>query len=119
MRRSLIISGVAHAVVLGWGLIAFAARPNDAPATESLPVEFISAKDYTDLAAGARNAPKPVPNAKPLADKAGAPKPVQEIVPKVSDKPEVRTDAAPQPQPDPKPEPKTDTKAAEKTEKPK
>jgi len=116
MRRSLIISGVAHAVVLGCGVIAFAARPNDAPVTASLPVEFISAKDYTDLSAGVRNAPKPIPDAKPLADKVGEPKPVEQLVPKVSDKPEVRTDTAPQAKPEPKAE---TTKAAEKAEKPK
>ena len=49
MRRSLTISGIAHAVVLGWGLVAFAARPNDAPPTEPLPVEFISATDFSQL----------------------------------------------------------------------
>jgi len=110
MRRSLIISGIAHTVVLGWGLIAFAARPNDAPPTEPLPVEFISSKDYTDLTAGARNAPKPLPNAKPLADKVDAPKPVKELAPKVADKPEVVTDvhtsAPPKPEPKPVEKPK-------------
>jgi outer membrane biosynthesis protein TonB len=115
MRRSLIISGIAHAVVLGWGIVAFAARPNDAPQTEALPVEFISATDYSQLSNGVRNAPKPVKDAKPLADKVGEPKPVKELAPKAVDKPEVKTDAAPPPKPEPKPE----TKAAEKTEKPK
>ena len=60
MRRSLIISGIAHAVVLGWGLVAFAARPNDAPPTEPLPVEFVSSTDFTQLTTGVKNAPKPV-----------------------------------------------------------
>jgi len=114
MRRSLIISGVAHAVVLGCGVVAFAARPNDAPPTEPLPVEFISSTDFTRLTNGVKNAPKPVHDAKPLADKVGEPKPVKELAPKVVDKPEVKTDAAPQP----KPEAKTETKAAEKIEKP-
>ena len=114
MRRSLIISGIAHVVVLGWGLVAFAARPNDAPPTEPLPVEFISSTDFTELTNGVKNAPKPVHDAKPLADKVGEPKPVKELAPKVVDKPEVKTDAAPAP----KPEAKTETKAAEKIEKP-
>ena len=114
MRRSLIISGIAHVVVLGWGLVAFAARPNDAPPTEPLPVEFISATDFTQLTNGVKNAPKPVHDAKPLADKLGEPKPVKELAPKVVDKPEVKTDAAPAP----KPEAKTEAKAAEKIEKP-
>jgi|HubBroStandDraft_1064217.scaffolds.fasta_scaffold38533_4 hypothetical protein len=115
MRRSLIISGIAHVVVLGWGIVAFAARPNDAPQTEALPVEFISATDYSQLSNGVRNAPKPIKDAKPLADKVGEPKPAKELAPKAVDKPEVKTDAAPPPKPEPKPE----TKAAEKIEKPK
>ena len=119
MRRSLIISGIAHAVVLGWGIVAFAARPNDAPATEALPVEFISATDYSQLTNGVRNAPKPVKDARPLADKVGEPKPVKELAPKAVDKPEVKTDAAPPPAPETKPQTKPETKAVEKFEKPK
>ncbi len=125
MKRSLTISAVAHAVVLLWGLVAFAARPNEAPPTETLPVEFISATDYSQLTAGAKNAPKPLPQAKPLAEKVGDPKPVKELVPKVADKPEVKTDAAPPAEPKPeqkseaKPEQKSEPKPAEKVEKPK
>jgi outer membrane biosynthesis protein TonB len=117
MKRPLIISGIAHAIVLGWGLIAFAARPSDAPPAEPLPVEFISSSQFSQLTSGAKNAPKPVEDAKPLAEKVGEPKPVRELAPKVADKPEIKTDSKPavEPKPDLKPEPK----AAEKTEKPK
>jgi outer membrane biosynthesis protein TonB len=117
MRRSLTISGIAHAVVLGWGLVAFAARPNDAPATEPLPVEFISATDFSQLTNGAKNAPKKLDEPKPLADKVGDLKPVKELAPKVADKPEVKTDS--KPAPEAKPETKSEPKAAEKIEKPK
>lgn len=117
MKRPLIISAIAHAVVLGWGLIAFAARPNDAPPTEPLPVEFISSTQFSQLTAGVKNAAKTVENAKPLADKVGDPKPVQELAPKVADKPEIKTDA--KPPTDSKPETKPEPKAAEKPEKPK
>lgn len=117
MKRPLIISAIAHAVVLGWGLIAFAARPNDAPPTEPLPVEFISSTQFSQLTAGVKNAAKAVENAKPLADKVGDPKPVQELAPKVADKPEIKTDA--KPPTDSKPETKPEPKAAEKPEKPK
>ena len=58
MKRSLIISSIAHAIVLGWGLVAFAARPNDAPPAEALPVEFISATELSQLTNGVKNAPK-------------------------------------------------------------
>jgi colicin import membrane protein len=105
MKRPFIISGIAHAIVLGWGLIAFAARPNEAPQAEALPVEFVSSTEFSQLAAGAKNAPKPIEDAKPLVDKVGDPKPVKELAPKIADKPEIKTTSEP--------------KAAEKAEKPK
>jgi colicin import membrane protein len=52
-----------------------------------------------------------------LAEKVGDPKPVKELTPKIADKPEIKTDAAPPAEP--KPEQKSDPKPAEKTEKPK
>jgi len=107
MRRSLAISGVAHVVVLGWGLVAFAARPSDAPQAEPLPVEFVSATEFSQLTAGVKNAPKVVQDAKPLADKIGDPNPVKELAPKVADKPEIKTTSTPAPS------------NPEKTEKPK
>ena len=133
MRRSLVISGTAHAVLLVWGLIAFVARPSEAPLADPLPVEFVSATEFSQLTAGVKNAPKPIDNAKPLADKVGEPKPVKELAPKVVDKPEIRTDSAPPPEPkpeaksqpkvaekpQPKPEPKAEPKPAEKADKPK
>jgi len=107
MRRSLAISGIAHVVVLGWGLVAFAARPSDAPPAEPLPVEFVSATEFSQLTAGVKNAPKVVEDAKPLADKIGDPNPVKELAPKVADKPEIKTTSTPAPS------------NPEKTEKPK
>jgi outer membrane biosynthesis protein TonB len=133
MRRSLIISGILHAVLLLWGVIAFVARPSEAPHADPLPVEFVSATQFSQLTAGVKNAPKPIDNAKPLADKVGEPKPVKELAPKVVDKPEIRTDSAPPPEPkpeaksqpkvaekpQPKPEPKAEPEPAEKADKPK
>jgi len=122
MKRSLIISSIAHVIVLGWGLVAFAARPSDAPPTEALPVEFISANQLSQLTNGVKNAPKALENPKPLADKIGDLKPVKELAPKVVDKPEIKTDtaaAAAPPKPEPKSEVKPEPKPAEKAEKPK
>jgi outer membrane biosynthesis protein TonB len=95
MKRPLIISAIAHTVVLALGLVAFAARPNEAPQAEPLPVEFVSATEFSQLTAGVKNAPKAIENAKPLADKVGDPKPVQELAPKVADKPEIKTTSTP------------------------
>ena len=41
-----------------WGLVAFAAKPNDAPPVDPLPVEFVSATEFSQLTAGVKNAPK-------------------------------------------------------------
>jgi hypothetical protein len=132
MRRSLVISGTAHAVLLVWGLIAFVARPNEAPLADPLPVEFVSATEFSQLTAGVKNAPEPIDNATPLVDKVGEPKPVEELAPKVVDKPEIKIDSAltPEPEPEaksqskiaeksqPKPEPKAEPKPAAKADKP-
>jgi hypothetical protein len=129
MKRSLIISGIIHTVLLLWGVIAFVARPSEAPRAESLPVEFVSDTQFSQLTTGVKNAPKPVENAKPLADKVGEQKLVSELAPKVADKPEIRTDssaaeAKTQPKKqvkseksEPKSEPKAEPKPAEKAEK--
>ena len=131
MRRSLVISGTAHAVLLVWGLIAFVARPSEAPLADPLPVEFVSATEFSQLTAGVKNAPEPIDNATPLVDKVGEPKPVEELAPKVVDKPEIKIDSAltPEPEPEaksqpkiaeksqPKPEPKAEPKPAEKADK--
>jgi hypothetical protein len=132
MRRSLVISGTAHAVLVAWGLIAFVARPSEAPHADPLPVEFVSATQFSQLTAGVKNAPEPIDNATPLVDKVGEPNPVKELAPKVVDKPEIKTDSAPtlEPKPEaksqpkiaeksqPKPEPKAEPKPAEKADKP-
>jgi hypothetical protein len=116
MRRSLIISGVGHAGVLLCGLVAFAAKPNEAPPTDPLPVEFISATDFSQMTVGAKNAPKAIDNPRPLADKVGEPKPVKQLAPKVADKPDITTDAAAEAAPPSKPEPKPPADKVQKKE---
>jgi outer membrane biosynthesis protein TonB len=105
MRPGLTISVIGHVVALGFGLIAISATPMDTPPVDTLPVSFISDKDFSQMTQGVKNAPKPKDNPKPLADKIDLPKPADQIADKVA-KQEVKTDTAPpkqQPQPDPKP----------------
>ncbi len=96
-------------------LVAISAQPMEVPPVESLPVQIVSEKDFTQLTQGVKNAPKlkiDMPN--PLADKVDAPKAVDQLAPKVADKPEIKTDSSkssPQPKPDPKPDPKQAQKA--------
>jgi hypothetical protein len=72
-------------------------QPSEAPQAEPLPVEFVSATDFSQLTAGVKNAPKAeIDDAKPLADKVGdGRKPVKQLAPKVADKPEIKTTAPP------------------------
>ncbi len=125
MKPGLTISCIGHACALLSGLVFISAQPLEAPPTESLPVEFISAKDFSQMTQGVKNAPKlKVDDIKPLADKVDTPKPVKQLAPKVVDKPEITTESAapksepkPQPKPDPKAEAKNEPKPADKAEK--
>ena len=112
MKRSLVISGTLHAVLLLWGLMAVAARPSEAPHADPLPVEFVSETQFSQLTAGVKTAQ--IDNAKSLADELGEPKPVEELAPKVVDKPEIKIDSSPTPEP--KPEAKSQPKIAEKSQ---
>jgi outer membrane biosynthesis protein TonB len=101
MRTGLTISGVGHAAVLLWSVLAFAARPYQAESTESLPVDIISASDFSQITAGAKNAPK-LDAPKPLVEKVADAKPVDDPTAKLAKK-EIKaaTDTPPQAAPDP------------------
>jgi len=119
MRTGLTISCVGHASAFILVLITLSAQPVEAPATVPMPVSFISSSDFTKISRGVKNAPEQkTADAKPLADKIDTPKPVEQLAPKVADKPEITTDAA-KSKPPPKPDNKSDTKQADKPEKPK
>ncbi len=123
MKAGMTISCIGHVAALGCALIALSATPMEVPPVDSLPVQFISDKDFTQLTQGVKNAPKlKIEMPKLLADKVDAPKAVDQLAPKVADKPEIKTEsskAAPQPKPETKPDPKPDPKQAQKLDKPK
>jgi hypothetical protein len=113
MRLGLPISSIGHAAVLIWAVVSFAARPFNAPA-ESMPVDLVSASEFSQMMAGAQTAPK-AEKPQPVVDKIADAKPVLDPTPKVSDKPPIDPTAAEPPPPappDPKPEVK-DSKPAE------
>jgi len=94
LRKNLIISASGHAAVLVVGLITFASSTPNVNMSDFMPVEIATPDNISNATAGVKNAPKPLENPKPLADKIGEPKPAKELAPKVVDKPEIRTDAA-------------------------
>ncbi len=119
MKPGMTISCFGHAAALVFGLMAISAQPMDAPPVATLPVSFISEKDFTQLTQGVKNAPQlKIPDLKPLADKVDVPKPVDQAAPKVADKPAITTDSS-KPKADPKLDPKPDSKQAAKADKPK
>jgi outer membrane biosynthesis protein TonB len=124
MKPGMTISCVGHAVALGFAVVAISAQPMDAPPVESLATQIISEKDFSQMTKGVKNAPQlKIPDLKPLADKVGEEKSVDQLAPKAVDKPAITTDASksePPPKPDqPKPDPKTAAKADPKPPDPK
>ena len=93
MKTGVTISCIGHALAIGCALVAISAQPMEVPPVNSLPVQFISEKDFTKLTQGVKNAPQlKIEMPKPLADKVDAPKAVDQLAPKVVDKPEIKTE---------------------------
>ena len=100
------VSGGLHAAVLLWALVTFSTRPLEATPVDSLPVDLISDKDFSEMTKGVKEKPK-AEKPKPLVQKVDEPKPVDEPAPKLTDKPEIKTSAA-KPQVETKPDPIAD-----------
>ena len=112
MRTAYAISGIGHAAVLLWGVWSFAGKPLAAP-PESVPVDIITASEFSQITAGAKNAPQ-VETTKPLVEKVGEKKLAEDPKAKPVEQKEVTAARESAPPPEPKPaEPKVDKKAAE------
>src|SRR5882757_10861313 len=103
MRTALTISAVSHTVLLLWGLVTFVAKPHTAPSVESVAVDVISAKEFSQLTAGSKNAPKVETNARPLVETVGERRPVDDPTGKIGRKEIADTTEKPPPAPTPKP----------------
>ncbi|HJS61242.1 MAG TPA: cell envelope biogenesis protein TolA [Pseudolabrys sp.] len=117
MRKATAISAGLHAAVLLWATISFSGKTFDVTPAESLPVDFISEKDFSEMTKGVKDAPK-VETPKPLVEKKTEepPKPIEEAKPKVTEKKELQAAKEPTPPPEPPP-PKADP-IAEKLKQP-
>jgi colicin import membrane protein len=105
-RAASAISFGLHAAVLLWALISISGKPLEATPVESLPVDLVSDKDFSEMMKGAKTAPK-AETPKPLVEKIDTPKPVENPTPKVAEKKEIAPtlDKTPPPQPEAKPDP--------------
>jgi len=127
MRTGTTISAAAHVGVLLWAVLVFDVRPLENAGAESIPVDFVSATEFSKMTEGVRNVQKQEAP-KPLVEKQGEKKPVLEQAEKLTEKQEIVTPkeatlppptpepkkAEPKPEPAPKPE-----KAEQKNPEPK
>ncbi|MEI8276520.1 MAG: hypothetical protein WCG00_11045, partial [Hyphomicrobiales bacterium] len=91
MKTASVISTGLHIAVLAWATLSFTGKTFEVTPAESLPVDLISEKEFSQLTKGIKDAPKPVETPKPIVEKKAEepPKPVEEIKPKIDEKREV------------------------------
>ncbi len=106
MRVASAISTGLHAAVLLWALVSFSGKTFEVTPAESLPVDLVSEKDFSEMTKGVKKAPE-IDMPKPLVEKKDDPKPVEDPTPKLTEKKEIKATAekVPEPQPLPKPDP--------------
>ena len=110
MKVASAISTGLHAGVLLFAVVSFNGKPFEVTPAESLPVDLINDKQFSELMKGAKQAPK-LETPKPLVEKIAEPK-VEPVKPKVEEKKKVVEQAADKPPepppPQQKPQPKFD-----------
>ena len=111
MKVDWAISSIAHAGLLAVGLVSFGAKPFETP-PESVPVDIISATQFSQVTAGQKKAPKPAEKPKPLVEKVADKKLVEDPTPKISEKHEIKEAKAEPPPPMPERRPKPPQPAA-------
>jgi colicin import membrane protein len=116
MKAGTTISAVGHVALLAWGLLSFGVRPLDAVQVESMPVDIITSKDFSQITSGVKTAPR-AETPKPLVEKTGDVKPVEDDKAKISEKQEIKSASA-EPTPPPPPEDAPKPADAKKDEKP-
>ena len=112
MKTAYTISAVGHAAVLLWSVFSLSAKPLPS-VIESMPVDLVTASEYSKISAGVKDAPK-AETPKPLVEQVADAKPVEDMAAKVDNK-EVKAAREAQPSPpEPKPlDPKPDAKPTE------
>ena len=76
MRTASAISAGLHAAVLLWALVSFSGKTFEVTPAESLPVDIITDKEFSEMTKGDKNAPK-AETPKPLVEKIDEPKPAE------------------------------------------
>lgn len=100
MQPGLTASTIAHAGIIVLTLVSFTGAKPFEPMPESMPVDIISASDFTKMTRGAQSAPKQE-KPKQVAEKVAEPTPVEDPKLKVSKDPPVEATQPPPPAPAP------------------
>ena len=123
MKTASVISTGLHIAVLAFATFSFAGKTFEATPPESLPVDIISDKQFSEITKGVKDAPKPKPEEKqkPLVEKkAEEPqKPIEEAKPKIDEKKEVALNKEAKPEPPAEPDPIKEKLDKPQPEKPK
>jgi colicin import membrane protein len=108
MKTASAISTGLHVLVLAWATLSFSGKTFEVTPAESLPIDLVSEKEFSQMTKGVKEAPKPLETPKPIVEKKAEepPKPIEEIKPKIVEKKEVALNKeiqaeAPPPAPDP------------------
>ncbi|MFG1294549.1 MULTISPECIES: cell envelope biogenesis protein TolA [Xanthobacter] len=96
MKPGLAASTIAHAAILVLTLVSFTRAKPFEPMPESMPVDVISASDFTKLTKGSKTAPK-AEKQKQVAEQVAEPTPVEDAKLKVSKDAPVEASAPPPP----------------------
>ena len=103
-KTASVISTGLHAAVLLWAVVSFTGETFKVTPAESLPVDLVSEKEFSQLTKGIKEAPKPVEQPKPLVEKKDEPKPIKDIdkEAKITEKKEIKAvqEKPPEPQAD-------------------
>lgn len=110
--KSLAVSIALHVGVIGWGLVSFSTRSLDAKPQDALPVDIISSEQLSQITKGTKTGQKE--NTKPLVEKVGESKPIDEPVGKITEKKEVVAASEKPPEPPKPPEKKVEPPKPEK-----
>jgi len=108
MRIASAISTGLHAAVLLWAALSFNGETFQVTPAQSLPVDLVSAKQFSEMTKGIKEAKKPKEKPKPVVEKkADQIKRVEDIKPKVTEKKEIKAtmEKVLEPPPEPKPDP--------------
>jgi colicin import membrane protein len=116
MKTASVISTGLHVAVLLWATLSFTGKTFEVTPAESLPVDLVSEKEFSELTKGIKDAPKPVEKPKPVVEKKDDKTiTAEEIIAKLTPKKELKP-AAEKP-PEPKSDPIADTIKKEEKEK--